>query len=118
MNKIEFLSSEKVITKTRFNWKCFYPIEFVSIVTCLCAGLHVYKQNNDLGTVICLSIIGILFGAFYGYLLGLFTATPIKYAMQYKIAILDEAAIPEIKEKYEIVEQNEKLWTIREEITE
>ena len=76
------------------------------------------ELNDSLFKTISMFFIGIFFGAYFGYLIGVLCSKPVKYGLEHKIAVLDESVIPEIKEKYEIVDQDEKLWTIREEISE
>lgn len=61
-------------------------------------------------------------GAILGFVLGLIGGCiaennlikPIEYETHYKVTISDEVSMNEFLEKYEIIEQDEKIFTIRE----
>lgn len=46
--------------------------------------------------------------------MGITFETPSKYETQYKVAVSDEVLMNEFNEKYEIVEQEGKIYTVRE----
>lgn len=64
----------------------------------------------------------VLVGVISGFVLGLIGACiaednltkPIEYETHYKVTISDEVSMNEFLAKYEIIEQDEKIFTIRE----
>ena len=53
-------------------------------------------------------------GAFYGSLFGNACDVSTTYETQYKVTISDEVLMNEFLERYEIVDQEGKIYTVRE----
>ena len=59
-------------------------------------------------------IVFIAGGALFGTLVGRTTGDPIEYETQYKVVIDDSVSMNEFIEKYEIIDQEGKIYTVRE----
>jgi len=62
-------------------------------------------------------VIGLIVGAILGAIVGVLPAsysTPIAYETQYKVTISDEVLMNDFLEKYEIIDQEGKIYTVRE----
>ena len=120
MKGIEILSSKEVIAEEKFNWKWFFIMFSLIIVICfvLIQSFTFIEVDTERSNIISISslIFGVFWGIISGGCMGSLYAIPVKYAMEHKIAILDESAREEVFEKYEVVEQDDKLWTVREKI--
>lgn len=58
--------------------------------------------------------IFVIIGFAFGVLLGYATGDPVKYETQYKVTISDEVQMNEFLEQYEIIDQDGKIYVIRE----
>ena len=118
MNGVEILSTAEVVTKWAFGWSGFWIAS--SIVAPLCtvgifALLYKFERNSGFVKNITFSILcGVLLGPTIGLLCGQMSAKPIEYETQYKVTISDEVNFNEFYNKYEIVSQEDKIFTVRE----
>ena len=113
---IEILSQSEVALATNMNWTVFGIIFGLSIIG---GVVFTYWCLEPIGIdewieCILLVFMYVIFGACLGTLIGYVTGEPIKYETQYKVLISDEVQMNEFLEKYEIVEQDGKIYTIRE----
>ena len=115
MSGVEILATEEVaIAWASWNWKGFLltiGIAFVvGIIAGLLAGIH---DDSGLGITIFL-LIFIACGGLFGVSVGCTTGEPIEYETQYKVVIDDSVPMDEFTEKYEIIDQDGKIYTVRE----
>lgn len=114
MTGIEILATQEVVTKFIFNWTAFgiaFGIIFgILILTGILVSLYDGDWKNLLVGAICGLGFGLLFSPYFGAAL----RTPEAYETQYKVTISDEMPMNEFLEKYEIVDQEGKIYTIRE----
>lgn len=59
-------------------------------------------------------IYSLIFGVITGALIGMIIQKPIAYETQYKVTISEEVALKDFYDKYKIIEQDGKIFTIRE----
>lgn len=118
MNGVEILSIEEVVTEWSFNWKVFWITLVAVFITMFVISVITYIVDGGLGiafipsvTITCGLIGGLGFGLLFG---GVICPTPSKYETEYKVTISDEVSMNEFTEKYEIVDQDGKIYTIRE----
>ena len=115
MSGVEILATEEVaIAWASWNWKeflltvglCF----FVAIIAGILAGA---SDDWELGVTIFL-VVFVAGSALFGTLTGCTTGEPIEYETQYKVVIDDSVSMNEFLEKYEIIDQEGKIYTVRE----
>ena len=115
MNGVEILATEEVaVAWANWNWKGFLSaIVFVFIITAIFSIVAGIADGTNTGIVIFLAsfIIG---SGLFGTLVGLNTVKPTEYETQYKVVIDDSVSMNEFAEKYELVDQDVKIYTIRE----
>ena len=63
--------------------------------------------------VVCI-ITGVILGCSYGALMGAVFRTPTAYETQYKVTISEEVTMAEFLEHYEVIDQDGKIFTVRE----
>lgn len=117
MNGVEILTSSEVVANTMFNWKAFWIIFAISFFVIFLISIFI-KLVEDLEwffipifTIAVGLIGGVLFGGLFG---GTILATPSEYETQYKVTISDEVSMNEFNEKYEIIDKEGKIYTVRE----
>lgn len=114
MSGVEILNTETITTTTGgFNLGLCVGIIFIGAVIGLFAGLLICSESFG-------PIVGVLIGFFGGILIGILGGicfrTPIieKVETQYKVIVSDEVSMNEFLEKYKILDQEGKIYTIVE----
>ena len=116
MNGIEILTSNEVaVAYEKFNWSAFWItiaiVAFGALIVGLIAGFN--NQDGVIG-VLAFSMTLIVGGFMFGPAIGSNTSNPIEYETQYKITIDDSVSMTEFLDKYEIIDQDGKIYTVRE----
>lgn len=118
MQGIEILNSKEVVIKEKFNWKWFGISNILTWITVAISGILIIATSPNIKdpavTVVSLIIFGFIYGLFFGGITGSLRAIPILLRTEYKAALLDESVISKLEEKYEIINRDGKLLTIRE----
>ena len=119
MQGVEILTSAQVATEWSFNWCIFWIILGIVFGICLIISIwYVITDQCDWGIIPALSIAGIILGSIFGAGFGKITEIPVLYETQYKVTISDEVPMTEFLEHYEVIEQDEKIFTVREKTNE
>ena len=114
MAGVEILAVEEVAVGFGFNWLYFWIAVGIFIGVGLITGLITsYLECDFIMLGICISIF-IPIGMFFGLIYGFADAPQTAYETQYKVAISDEVKMNEFLEKYEIIDQEGKIYTVRE----
>jgi hypothetical protein len=114
MNGVEILSATEVVTEYAHN-EVLGALVYLGIV--LLMGILGFVMS-DRGE----KLLGILLGCVLGVLVGLFgwgasnaaTQTPVAYETHYKVTIDDSVSMNEFLDKYEILDQEGKIYTVKE----
>ena len=114
MPGVEILATQEVATSFVFNWQDFWvsalSIGFGGIVV----GIIFTIMYGDRVGIIAGSVLGVLFGILLGVTLGSECAIPTKYETQYKVIISDEVPMNDFLARYEIIDQEGKIYTVKE----
>ena len=118
MSGVEILATEEVVVAwASWNWEGFLLtiglVFFVSIIAGILAGV---SDDWELSVIVFL-VVFIVGGLLFGTLVGCTTGEPIEYETQYKVVIDDSVSMNEFTEKYEIIDQEGKIYTVREKET-
>jgi hypothetical protein len=118
MSGVEILATEEVaIAWASWNWKGFLLTVGLCFLVAIVAGVLAGVSDDwELGVIIFL-VVFIAGGALFGTLVGGTTGEPIEYETQYKVIIDDSVSINEFIEKYEIIDQDGKIYIVREKET-
>lgn len=116
MNGMEILALEEVVVKYVFNWDaCWIAVGIIMGLAILIGALSCIDSCWEWHeNILCAVVVGVLIAAFAGGLFGVILEVPTEYETQYKVTISDEIKMNEFSEKYEIVNQDGKIYTIRE----
>ena len=115
MSGVEILATEEVaIAWENWNWKGFLLtvglMLFVSIIAGMLTG-----ASDDWGLGVTVFLIVFIAGsAIFGTFVGCTTGKPTEYETQYKVVIDDSVSMNDFIEKYEIIDQEGKIYTVRE----
>lgn len=113
MTGVEILASEQVVTKYGLS---NYTIGIMVVIMFLAIGIGLYAgiMESDFENLFFCIILGIIISLFVGGFIQEATKVPLEYETQYKVTISDEVLMNEFYDKYEIVEQDGKIFTVRE----
>ena len=114
MSGIEILSSTEVVTA--YSHPDAGTITLAVIFGTFFIGSFLIWLLSDIDVVIIpvCAVLGFGFGMIGGCIAEDALIKPIEYETHYKVTISDEVSINEFLEKYEIIEQDEKIFTIKE----
>lgn len=115
MNGVEILNETQVVAEPAFGWTAFWiagSIIFgifiiIGIVLSITVGLDL------LGWIVLMGI-GIILSLIFGFTFGVSCATPISYETYYQVIIDDSVSMNDFLNKYEIIDPEGKILTIRE----
>lgn len=116
MSGVEILTSNEVaVAYEKFNWSNFGIAIGLIAAIAIVVGLIVEVYTYDCEISIMLSIaVFIVLTVLVGLPIGGTTGEPIEYETQYKVTIDDSVSMTEFLDKYEIIDQDGKIYTIRE----
>lgn len=115
MTGIEILAMEEVAVAFSFNWPAFWVITGLLAVAGFVFGLVVVeKYAYDWQLVPALVLAGIIGGLLIGGSIGFASGEPTAYETQYKVTVSDEVPMNEFFAQYEIIDQEGKIYIVRE----
>lgn len=114
MNGVEILATTEVATASSFDMKAAFLCLVISILLTLVIGIIMSISKLDIDFL----LISLCLGAFGGWIIGTIVGWCVPketaYETQYKVTISDEVNLNEFLDKYEIVDQEGKIYTVRE----
>ena len=114
MTGVEVLAMEEVAIEFAFNWNAFFISFGIAFVFLALIGLAVYSTTKETRDILIGAILGVTFGFIFGTVFGSVTKIPTEYESQYKVIISDEVSMNEFIDRYEIIEQDGKIYTVVE----
>ena len=108
MQGVEILTSAQVAIEWSYNWIAFWWALGIVVVFVFMVGL-LEANEPVLGL-----IIGVMFGLVLAGCCGALFRETINYETQYKVTVSDEVSMTEFYEHYEVIEQDGKIFTVRE----
>lgn len=114
MTGVEILAMEEVVTEFSFCWLAFWIAFGVTLMLCVGSGILFSNSTNDWSYLVLLVLAGLFMGALFATLFGTLFETPIEYETQYKVIVSDGVPMNDFLDKYEIIDQEGKIYTVRE----
>ena len=110
---VEILAMEEVTVGFGFHWELFWLV-FVAamVIMSLIVGIGCFSDVGGWSFLLAL-IAGIVFGSLFGVLVAR-NSLPTEYETQYKVIISDEVQMNDFLSKYEIINTEGKIYTVRE----
>ena len=114
---VEILAMEEVVTATAFNWGIFGIVGgailgAALLISLLICCLSMWGFDGELFTWFC--VLGVGIGTIFGVAAGTGNGTPVETETHYKVIISDEVSMNEFLERYEVVDQDGKIYTVVE----
>lgn len=109
MEGIEILSVGEEIIRSGFNWTAAAII----LAVCGIVGTLVYITEGGIDKTSA-AIITLIIGLVFSFLIGFMISPKVGSIPTYKVIIEDSVNFNEFNEKYEIIEQDGKIYTIKE----
>ena len=114
MNGIEILSQKEVVTATACNMNAVVIGVIATIVIMFIIDAFVAWHECDGKYIILFLIFGLLLSGITAMMIASETSYATAYETHYKVTIDDTVSMNEFSEKYEIVSQEGKIYTIKE----
>ena len=115
MSGVEILATEEVaVAWASWNWKGFLLTAGLCFLVAIVAGILAGVTDDWKLDIIIFFVTFVAGSALFGTLVGCTTGDPIEYETQYKVVIDDSVSMNEFTEKYEIIDQDGKIYTVRE----
>lgn len=119
MRGIEILTSAQVATGCSFNWDACWLTTAVVLVVWVIFGVISAMEEYDYSFIPIAVIVGVFSGFIVGPLAGgVLCTTPTDYETQYKVTISEEVSMTKFLEHYEVIDQDGKIFTVREKTNE
>ena len=114
INGVEILATQEVVSVSMFNWSAYWICAGLVFAIFLIAGIATCACYSDFESLVIYVIVGIVCAAILGLIPGFAFKVPTEYETQYKVTISDEVQMNDFLERYEIVSQEGKIYTVRE----
>ena len=116
MTGVEILSSEEVaVAWASWNWNNFWIAIIMFFTISLIAGLIFGLLEHDIfAFLIMFGVMFLIEGGIVSVIIGGSTGEPIAHETHYKVTIDESVSMTEFMDKYEILDQEGKIYTVRE----
>ncbi len=111
---VEILSSAQVATEFTCNWQLGICFLIGTIIAGGVLAFFLAEEDNKCGIAIFGSAMGAIIGMFFFAVTLAATEKPSAYETQYKVTISDSVLMTEFYEYYEVLDQEGKIFTVRE----
>ena len=118
MNGVEVLSATQVVSETVYNYNAAWIVAGIIISISLVVGIIWAVIEQDAFCCTGALLVGILLATIVSVFVLLGTAKPVAYETQYKVTISDSVSLTEFNDKYEILDQEGRIYTVRERVAE
>lgn len=115
MNGVEILNETQVVAESAFNWTAFWIVGSIILGIIVIIGIIIsITDGPDLVGWIILMCCGIILSLIFGFIFGTGCETPTKYETHYQVIIDDSVSMNDFLDKYEIIDTEGKIITVRE----
>lgn len=112
MTGVEILATGEGATGFEPNFPAFLSV----LAFCVIGGLTIGSREKEYGLG---ALVGLLIGMVAGLLSGVVIGVvEIEYYPTYKVTISDEVSMNEFMSKYEILNQDGKIYTVKERVSD
>ena len=115
MNGVEILNETQVVAESTFNWIAFWVVGSIILGIMIIIGIILsIIEGPDLVGWMAVIGSGIIFGLGFGLIQGIICETPAEYETHYQVIIDDSVSMNDFLDKYEIINTEGKILTIKE----
>ena len=115
MTGVEILNETQVVAESTFGWTVFWIVGSIILGIFIIIGIILsITEGPELAGWIVIISAGIILGLIFGLICGMWCETPTKYETHYQVIIDDSVSMNDFLDKYEIIDTEGKILTIRE----
>ena len=112
---VEILNETQVVAESAFGWTAFWIAGSIIFGIFIIIGVILsITEGLDFMSWAVIVSVGIILGLLCGFLLGMGYEVPTKYESHYQVIIDDSVLMNDFLDKYEILDQEGKIYTVRE----
>ena len=112
MSGVEILASEQVVAKYGISNATIYTMLIIIGIAIFLGVLESIKRH-DWNHLLFYMFVGVCVSLLIGSTVQEETKKPLEYETQYKLIISDKVLMNEFYDKYEIIEQEGRIFTVR-----
>lgn len=114
MDGVEILATQEIAVEFAFNWVALLVCFGIVFTVFVLFGTFMSTRYDDWKQLVIGIIVGTIMGGLFGTILGFGLEFPTKFENQYKVIISDEVSMNDFLDKYEIVDEDGKIYVVRE----
>lgn len=115
MTGIEILTSAQVVSEAAFNLTAFWITFGIVFGIFVIVGIGEWIFDVCEWAVIpAFAVLGLFASGLLGAMSGAIFEIPTAYETEYKVTISDEVSMNDFYERYEVIDQDGKIFTVRE----
>ena len=114
MTGVEILNTYEVCVTVGCNWSALWLTVLFVMVVAISIGISSSIVEADWSLLLVSIVIGLILRVFAGIFIGVGIAGSEQYETRYQVTISDSVSMNEFLDKYELIEQNGKIYTVRE----
>ena len=115
MPGVDILAVEEVAVEIAFCWLAFWiVVGLFGVVGFVISAVHIWNDEISVGGGVFITLMCLSVGMIFGMVFGTAFEIPTKYETQYKVTVSDEVSMTDFLERYEIIETEGKIFTVRE----
>jgi hypothetical protein len=101
----------------QFSDSAFGITLFFTLVICFFIGSYISMSEGELFYLFLFSVLGVIVGVLFGIIIGSVACIETdEVETTYKVTISEEVSLNDFMEKYEIIDQEGKIYTVRERV--
>ena len=112
MTGVEILAIEEVVVDYAFNWLVSGAAFGITFGVFILIGVIMSIAFSDWDNMTIGVILGLILGVICGTIFGVGERIPVEYETQYKVIISDEVLMSQFADKYKIIEQEGRIYTV------
>jgi hypothetical protein len=116
MSGVEILSTSEVVAETTFSSTAVWVTIGITMLIAIIVGIWLTHATQYTASFFICILLGMLMSLLTGACAVVATSTPVAYETHYKVTINDSVVMNEFNDKYEILDQEDKIYTIRERV--
>jgi hypothetical protein len=115
MKGVEILNETQVVAESAFGWTAFWIAFSIIFGIFIIIGivLSITEGPDLVGWILAIGA-GIFLGLLFGFIWGIWCETPVSYETHYQVIIDDSVSMSDFLDKYEIIDTEGKILTIKE----
>lgn len=114
MKGVDILTSMQVVTESVFNWEEFRLWALFTIGICVVVGGIISLFHKSTDAICAFIVLGLIIGSIMGAIAAFNNKKITGQETHYQVVISDEVSMNEFLSRYEIIDIDGKIFTIKE----